>query len=273
MGHHRAGFEVVGVDIEPQPRYPFEFHQADALTFPLDGFDAIHASPPCQAYSAMKTMRNRREHPDLVGTIRDRLLGQPVPWVIENVFGAPLRETLMLCGSQFGLVAGNGYALRRHRYFEAPFEWSLMRVPCGHPRLTVGVYGAKARDSAKEKRHYAQPRDTRGMPVGIVLPHSTGFEAMGIDWMTIAELSEAIPPAYTEYIGRQLLKAIHGVRPLVSAGHGVRDGGVSAFTLPATVTGTEERASPCHSSRTRVCAAAGVRQTPLGPLHQQDRSR
>ena len=99
MGYHRAGFEVVGIDIAPQPNYPFEFVQADAMEFPLDGFDAIHASPPCQAYTALATGK----HPRLIEPMRERLASSGVPWVIENVVGAPLRQPVLLCGSMFGL--------------------------------------------------------------------------------------------------------------------------------------------------------------------------
>jgi DNA (cytosine-5)-methyltransferase 1 len=110
MGYYRAGFDVVGVDIEPQPRYPFEFVQADALTFDLDGFDAYHASPPCQGFSAMKRA-TKVEHADLLTPTRARLLATGRPFVLENVEGAPLHEPWKLCGTQFGLKT------RRHRLF------------------------------------------------------------------------------------------------------------------------------------------------------------
>lgn len=205
MGYHRAGFEVVGVDIKPQKNYPFEFLQADALTYPLEGFDVIHASPPCQAYSALKTMKNLRAgHPELVGPVRSMLEESRLLWVIENVFGSPLVEPVMLCGSHFGLSSDSGYELRRHRYFESniPLEVSMT---CNHRGQTAGVYGSKVRDIAKEKRHYAQPKETRGRPEGVVLPHKVAHQVMGIDWMTIGELGQAIPPAYTEHIGQQLM--------------------------------------------------------------------
>src|SRR5678815_3968779 len=105
MGYHRAGFEVVGVDIKPQPHYPFEFHQADAMTFPLEGFDAIHASPPCQAFCDLKDMHNAKQHDNLLTPIRKRLAESGVPYVIENVRGAPLDGKLRLCGSMFDLVS------------------------------------------------------------------------------------------------------------------------------------------------------------------------
>lgn len=193
--------EIVGVDLSAQPRYPFRFVQADAMTFPLDGFDFIWASPPCQHYCALKTMLNRREHPDLVGAVREKLKVSGKPCVIENVFGAPLNEAIMLCGSFFNLVS-NGFQLRRHRYFEANFPITI-GYSCNHAKKTLGVYGAKVRNIAQEKRHYSQSKETRGRPIGVVLPQAWGFEAMGIDWMNIKELSEAIPPAYSRYIAEQ----------------------------------------------------------------------
>lgn len=207
-GYYRAGFDVVGVDIKPQPRYPFGFIQGDALNPPVDlrAFDAIHASPPCQAYSSLKVMHNAREHPDLVATVREQLKLAGKLYVIENVFGAPLRYPMMLCGSFFGL-ASHTFQLRCHRYFETSVAM-MNGFHCRHSRKILGVYGAKVRNIAEEKRHYAKDAGTRGQPTGVVLPQQWGFEAMGIDWMTITEASEAIPPAYTEFIGKQLLKAL-----------------------------------------------------------------
>ncbi len=205
MGYRRAGFEVVGVDISPQPNYPFEFVQADAMAYPLEGFDVIHASPPCQAYSALKTMTNLRpDHPELIGDVRERLVASGMFWVIENVFGAPLIDPVMLCGSHFGLSSETGYELRRHRYFETS-AWFRSPGPCRHGAKTAGVYGSKVRDVAKEKRHYSQPASTRGAPVGVVLPQAVGRDVMGIHWMKMGELSEAIPPAYTEWLGNQIV--------------------------------------------------------------------
>ncbi len=206
MGLHQAGFDVTGVDIEPQPRYPFKFIQADALTFPLEGYDFIWASPPCQGYSALKTMTNAREHPKLVEPLREILKASGKPWVIENVFGAPLENPLMLCGSFFGLTAEE-YQLRRHRYFEANFML-LNGQKCVHWPRTLGIYGAKVRDIAEEKSHYAQEKGTRGKPRGVVLPQSMGRHAMEIYWMNMEELSEAIPPAYSKYIGEFAIKHI-----------------------------------------------------------------
>src|SRR3990167_5832997 len=146
MGYHRAGFDVVGVDINPQPRYPFEFHQADALTFPLDGFDAIHASPPCQAYTAMRRLgKNAGSNaPELVDPIRSRLVGSGVPWVMENVVGSPLLNPLMLCGSSFGL------GVQRHRLFEG--SHLVFGLPCRHGEASpVPVWG-DGRPSRREAR-------------------------------------------------------------------------------------------------------------------------
>ena len=190
MGYHRAGFEVVGIDIKPQPHYPFEFHQADAMMYPLEGFDVIHASPPCQRFSRLTP--DKAVHFDLITPTRERVRNKI--YIIENVVGAPLRDPIMLCGSSFGL------RVRRHRLFESNI--SLEFLPCAHwwqdqSRIfrvrnhgekwtgvcyVFGSGGCKARD------HWE--------------------EAMGIDWMISYELTQAIPPAYTEYIGKQLLETL-----------------------------------------------------------------
>ncbi len=193
MGYDRAGFEVVGVDIKPQPNYPFEFHQADAMTYPLDGFGAIHASPPCQAYSATRNNWNARsDHPDLLGPVRERLALSGVPWVIENVAGAPMLPLIMLCGSAFGLGIP-GYQLRRHRWFETSGVW-MMSPPCQHHGPVIGIYGDHGRDRRRKDGRYFTLDERK--------------QAMGIDWMARGELDQAIPPAYTEYIGCQLLDAV-----------------------------------------------------------------
>ena len=213
MGYHRAGFDVVGVDIKPQPRYPFEFIQADAMTFPLEGVDAVHASPPCQAFSAMKTMPNAKPHDDLLTPTRARLQAWGGPYAIENVEGAPMQNYITLCGTAFGLGVGEARAeLRRHRRFELFPNVPLFVPPCAHGGRVIGVYGGHGRDR----------RRIRPATVGVwgnaggrsVRDGTQQFstderrEAMGIDWMTGAELSQAIPPAYTEYIGRELMKAL-----------------------------------------------------------------
>jgi DNA (cytosine-5)-methyltransferase 1 len=190
VGYHRAGFDVVGVDITPQPRYPFEFHEADALTFPLEGFDAIHASPPCQAHTTLRH-RTGGDYPDLVAATRDRLLDSGLPYVIENVVGAPLLNPVMLCGSTFGLGVG-GRQLRRHRLFES--NAPIMASPCQHHGPAVGVYGTGGGGQM-----------TRGFKAEGV---ADARAALGIDWMSLAELSEAIPPAYTEHIGGYLMAEV-----------------------------------------------------------------
>lgn len=193
VGYARAGFEVVGVDLAAQPNYPFEFHRADALTYPLDGFDAVHASPPCQAYSALRTVHRDVEYPDLVAATRARLIAAGVPYVIENVPGSPLAAVVVLCGSMFGLGAA-GRQLRRHRLFETSVL--VMQLACQHEGQAIGVYGGgpTAPDSA-----------LRGGYQGLMAEKRA---AMGIDWpMTRRELNQAIPPAYTEFLGAQL--AVH----------------------------------------------------------------
>lgn len=193
MGYHRAGFEVVGVDIEPQPNYPFKFHQADALTFPLDGFDAIHASPPCQDYSiAMRHLAGDYER--LIEPVRERLEANGAPWVIENVPGAPIPSSvtlfgengLMLCGTMFGL------RIQRHRLFLSSLPLASPRG-CDHSRPPLNPHSAKDR-----QRIYTE--------FGRLDPERPWRAEMGVQWMGRYEVREAIPPAYTEHIGRQLIE-------------------------------------------------------------------
>jgi len=191
MGYHRAGFEVVGIDILPQPHYPFEFHRADAMTYPLDGFDVIHASPPCQRFCDLHGMYNAKEHPDLLTPIRARLKASGKPYVIENVEGAPMEDYIVLCGTAFGMGTADA-ELRRHRRFEV-YPAGIVAPPCMHglKRRVIGVYGGHGRD--------------RRRMVGQGFSLEERQEAMRIEWMNGAELSQAIPPAYTEYIGRWLV--------------------------------------------------------------------
>jgi len=211
MGYHRAGFDVVGVDINPQPHYPFEFIQADALEFIAEHgheYDVIHASPPCQVYSALRTCAGKG-HMGLVQPVRELLEQTGKPYIIENVPGAPLINPVVLCGTHFGLQTACGAQLRRHRLFESSFD-ILLVPPCQHSKnhRTIGIFGSKARDTGAEKRHYSQPKETRGPPPDTILfTREDAQTAMGIDWMTQKELSQAIPPAYTEWIGRQLLES------------------------------------------------------------------
>ena len=189
MGYHRAGFDVVGVDKEAQPHYPFEFVQGDALVMLqmswVHSFDAIHASPPCQAFS-VATQHARANHDDLLTPACTLLECVGLPWVIENVPGAPMRADYKLCGCMFGLGR-----LQRQRWFETSWHGFEMRAPCHHPEPAITI-------------------TTKGQP------NRTGYadeaiEAMGIDWMTMRERGLAIPPAYTEHIGAQLLDHLQGV--------------------------------------------------------------
>ena len=193
MGYYRAGFDVTGVDIAPMPRYPFEFHQADALTCLLDGFDAIHASPPCQKY-ALASKYNGRSYPDLVAPTRDRLVSLPIPWVIENVPGAPLRPDYKLCGCMFGLEAPGVGQLRRKRWFETSWRASEPMPPCQHWGPPISIAGHGTPTWVRKKTGHIRVAVWR--------------QVMGIDWMRREELTEAIPPAYTEYVGRRLLELV-----------------------------------------------------------------
>lgn len=196
MGYYRAGFDVVGVDIEPQPSYPFRFHQADALTFNLDGFDAVHASPICQGFTAYKRRHGHvRPRPNLIPTVRHRLAATGVPYVIENVPGAPLVDPVTLCGSSFGLD------VRRHRLFESNI--TLHGPACDHGWQTPRFAPATNRTNLR-----------RTVEVGVWrIPLAVQQKAMGIDWMALHELTLAIPPAYTEHLGAQLLAHVGAVRP------------------------------------------------------------
>lgn len=208
-GYARAGFEPVGVDLEPMPRYPFTFQQADALEvmrrllgggavagFRLGDFAAIHASPICYRWSRMRDCKTslkdgKDSHPDLITPLRPLLVAAGKPYVIENVPGAPLRDPVRICGSGLGL------RLQRHRDFECSFPaWS---VPCAHGQ---NPWNPEYKAATNRKR--------RRVPVigEWRIPEPLQQAAMGIDWMTLDELSEAIPPAYTEHVGRALLERI-----------------------------------------------------------------
>mgnify|MGYP001600061171 CR=1 FL=1 len=200
VGYARAGFELVGVDIAPQPHYPFEFHQADAMTFPLDGFDVIHASPPCQKFSQMQRVntrsRRRNEHPDLLTPTRVRLVAWGGTFVIENVIGAPMDKTITLCGSMFGL------RVRRHRHFESNI--GMLRPRCQHQPNEVAVYGDHPEDAPIHRySEYKAGHTRRAKDI------EQARSAMDIDWMDWREITQAIPPAYTEFVGKQLLAGLH----------------------------------------------------------------
>ncbi len=215
-GYWRAGFtEIVGVDIRAQPRYPFDLVQADALNSGLDlsQFDLIHASPPCQAYSIMRRGRwQDRKHPDLIKPTRDLLSDSNIPYVIENVSGSrdQLINPIMLCGSMFGLQTKDGAQLRRHRYFECSSFFGLTPT-CQHNRGSViGVYGGGQHPQRRKPATIGVYGNSGGSSKRDYLDYScftvdARREAMGIQWMVGKELSEAIPPAYTEWIGRRVI--------------------------------------------------------------------
>lgn len=199
VGYARAGFDVVGIDIRNQRHYPFEFHQGDVMDlervvrFMAVGFDAIHASPPCQAYSVTGSL-HRNRYPSLIGRVRELLEATGLPYVIENVVGAPLVDAFQLCGSSFGL------GVRRHRLFET--RPLLLGVPpCAHhlqpePIDVTGTGGPSSKPRTGGGIH-RKPRNLEA-----------AREAMGISWMSRLELSEAVPPAFTEWIGVQLLASL-----------------------------------------------------------------
>jgi DNA (cytosine-5)-methyltransferase 1 len=191
VGYDRAGFDVVGVDVKPQPHYPFEFVQADAMTSPLDGFDAYHASAPCQDHTPLAALVGTHGTGWLLGAIRERLSATGKPFVLENVPGAPMRPDVILCGHMFGLRT------RRHRWFELHGFGCLMPSHVHRP----GVLTATSR--RRERWDAGWDVSVTG-DVGVYV----GPEALGIDWMNGNELSQAIPPAYTEYIGRQLMDVL-----------------------------------------------------------------
>ena len=177
VGYHRAGFDVVGVDIEDHPDYPFALVRADALEVLADeaflaGFDVIHASPPCQHYAPVTRWRGSSDtHPDLLPIVRQRLIDHGAPWVIENVPGSPMRVDYLLCGSMFGL------RVRRHRWFEVSHHTYALLPPCDHRNLLPFMH--------KNERAYT--------------------DALGCPWMTVKDGRDAVPPAYAQHIGEQLL--------------------------------------------------------------------
>jgi DNA (cytosine-5)-methyltransferase 1 len=196
MGYHRAGFDVVGVDIKPQPRYPFEFIQGDVFEewFDLSAVTAIHASPPCRDHSRLVQLHGTNETGWMLAETREMLQEFGKPWIIENVARAPMRADFKLCGCQFGLPR-----LRRERWFETSPQMFDLRPPCRHSGYAVTVAG--------------HPGGSTVAGGGISVALSADWRlAMGIDWMTSAELAQAIPPDYTEYIGGQLLEHLESQR-------------------------------------------------------------
>lgn len=281
-GYSDAGFDVVGVDINKQPLYPYDFIQSDCVAllwrlirgestqsiqgnwFSLSDFAAIHSSPPCQVHSCLAHLATPGKHVDLIPETREALIASGLPYIIENVPGAPLINPTILCGSMFGLGTQCGAQLRRHRLFET--SWFIMHsLQCAHQGSSIGVFGDHALDSSKERERY-RPRTISitgstpqrqvgrvitvsgsGSPVGAHGPNSgaiisihggkardrrriitvTGHgmqgesggvletfpvqaarDAMGCQWMTMKGLSQAIPPAYTQWIGERLMEHI-----------------------------------------------------------------
>jgi len=193
MGYYRAGFDVVGIDNKPQKHYPFMFEQADALEYArLHGheFDAIHASPPCQRYSVCTPTAHKQNHPDLIAPTRAILQSLGKPYVIENVAGARnlLINPMMLCGSMFGLN------IWRHRYFEIFPIALILTPPCNHSFVPIKISGIG--------NVYIDGKRQKRSSVNVMR------SAIGIDWMLQKEIYEAIPPAYTEFIGKYLISII-----------------------------------------------------------------
>lgn len=206
-GYRRAGFEVTGVDNRPMPNNPHTFIHADALEYLAEHgheYDVIHASPPCQAHTAMRVLHNARRHADMIPATRALLESIGKPYVIENVPGAPFQNGVVLCGTMFGLGTERA-ELRRHRLFES--NMMLLAPTCQHGRRseTIGVYGGHVRHRRRVADGHNGWKYERGLPD---FSAEDGRRAMGIGWMTLAELSQAIPPAYTEYIGGQLMTVL-----------------------------------------------------------------
>lgn len=209
-GLQQAGYIVHGVDFVPQPCYCGEqFTQADALTYGtyewFRQFDLVWASPPCQAHTTLRSMWNARKHEDLIAPTRARLSEMRVPYVMENVPGSTLdNDMFFLCGSMFGLgveVYDGWRQLRRHRWFEASFK--PLVPPCHHTGPTIGIYG----DHARDRRRKPGVRD-RGVDFPDNQRVALARVALDMPWADWKGLSQAIPPAYSEFIGRQAIAVI-----------------------------------------------------------------
>jgi DNA (cytosine-5)-methyltransferase 1 len=229
MGLHRAWpeAEIVGVDIEHQPRYPFKFIRGDALDFDLSGFDFIWASPVCRGFSSLRFLPTAKEWPDQVTPTCERLSSQATPYCVENVIGAPMGRSgwvTMLCGTMFGLVTPDGRAeIRRHRIFQTNFP-IVLRPSCwhhagivltvtGHGSVnnrrveTLAVCGGGSRVGRRATMSVTGSTPQRQIVRNVrreTFPVSAARTAMEIDWMSRDELSQAVPPAYSEFIARQL---------------------------------------------------------------------
>ena len=191
MGYHRAGFDVTGVDIAHQPRYPFQFIQGDALEYLAahgHEFDAIHASPPCQGYSHLTPEASKGNHEKLIPAVRELCQKTGKPYCIENVAGArrELETPVMLCGSMFGLRT------QRHRFFEVNFPLEAP-AKCDHSEIPLLVTTASKASRELRFKLGMKPKSVENAPL-----------AYGIDWLTFSELKEAIPPAYTQFIGMRM---------------------------------------------------------------------
>ena len=200
-GYQMAGCEIVGVDVIDQPHYPGRFIRADFLKLSVDflrEFDLIHCSPPCQRYTSLRHAPGRHRDADLIGPTRKLLIASGVDYVIENVVGAPLVNPTVLCGSMFGLATPDGAELRRHRLVETSFSCSALAC-CHKPGAAViGVYGGHARCRRRPAGQDHQP-----------LSDFTAYDAryaMGVTWLvTNDELSQMVPPAFSEFVARQWL--------------------------------------------------------------------
>lgn len=216
VGLYRAGFtDITGVDIRPQPHYPFKFVLADAMTFPLEGYDFIWASPPCQGYSIMRNLPwlKHREYPLLIEPVRERLKAWGGLYIIENVMGAQKKARMhagWLCGTMFGLP------FYRHRVFETNWPW----MQPGHEthRVTIGSQSINRSrrsetfffETARVKTRTELQKSNGAQKNGVGIGHAAGWQqaaaVMGIDWMNRAELTQAIPPAYSEFLGRHAMQ-------------------------------------------------------------------
>jgi DNA (cytosine-5)-methyltransferase 1 len=225
VGYHRAGFDVIGVDIAPQSNYPYPFILGDALevlrrlidgegvtasdgqTYYLGDFVAIHASPPCQAYTHARHIANRGrdDHPRLIEPVREALKASGLPYVIENVVGAPLENPVTVCGVAMGLD------VKRHRLFESNVWLMVPPCACGDYRERQFVSTPRI-DGSRPLSRYVNPLASE-------TTHEDFARALGIDWIPkrgkrpAPELHEAIPPAYTEHIGSYLMAAAREAVP------------------------------------------------------------
>lgn len=194
MGLHRSGFEVEGWDIKPQKHYPFKFHLGDALAADLTGFDFVWASPPCQEHTALRVINPDKHYECFIERTREKLTAWGGPWIIENVVGAPLRNPVQVCGSAFA-----GLRVRRHRLFESRIP--LFGTGCYH-RRQVGMITVCGTGGKRINRR----KDDHGGCCNFPESLEDARDAMGITWMSRRELSQAIPPAYSEFLGKQIIR-------------------------------------------------------------------